>query len=115
MFVQMGADTRRIVPQGFAQIIGNAAKSHTAILGQQLQQDGGVTFPLWTRVWISACQQGLGRNLVSLDEHFVVLSYYLAVDIDVHQSLRRLLLEASSPEPYSTPESATKIFHNIWD
>lgn len=114
-FVQMGADTGRIVPHGFAHTISNAAKSNNAILNQPLQQDGSPTFSLWTTVWISACQQSLSRNFVSLDEHFVVLSYHLGVDIDVHQNLRRLFLESSSPNPYTTPESTTKTFQNLWD
>lgn len=119
IFVQINADTTRIVPHGFAQTISLASQSRTAVLSQQHQQQqaGGPTFPFWAMVWISACQQGLGRNLVSLDEHLDVLSYWLGAHIDVHRNLRELLLEPSSPEPYSTPDSTTgqQINHNIWD
>lgn len=118
IFVQMNADTTRIVPHGFAQTISLASQSRDAVLSQQQQQqDGGPTFPFWARVWISACQQGLGRNVVSLDEHLDVLSYWLGAYIDVYRNLRELLLESSSPKPYCTPESTTgqQINHNIWD
>lgn len=125
IFVQNDADTTRIVPPGFAQTIKLASESRKAVVGhhqhhqqqQQQQQDGGPTIPFWARIWISACQQGLGRNFVSLDEHLDALSYWLGVYIDVHRNLRELLFESSSPVPYSTPESTTgqHINHNIWD
>lgn len=116
VFVQMDADTTRIVPRGFAQTILLFSEPRNLVLSQQQQQDGGPSFPSWARVWISACQQGLGRNFVSIDQHLDVLSWWLGEHV-VHRNLRELLFEPSSPEPYSRPESTTgqQINHNIWD
>lgn len=126
-FIQMDADSARIVPLDFAHTISIALRSSEAVEmirgvvvnhQQQLQhQDGGrLALPPWVCVWVSACQQGLGNNFVALDEHLQVLSYWLGSQIDVYRYLKELIPEPSSPEPYATPESSTIQLpvHSVW-
>lgn len=112
-FVQQGADMTRIVPHGFAQTIQITLGSPDAAVAiesavlchQQEPEDGGLTFPPWVSVWISACQQGLNRNSTELYEHLNALSYWLGKNI--HQNFRDIIPELASPSPYATPRSST--------